>query len=126
MSKTSVFIILAGSSMMRWCSCSGSCSCRVHYYSLSPWRWLRWLRSWRRVAQDDKSGDDLAVMLVLQPDDAGLLDGRMGEEDVFDLERGDVFAAADDEVFDAAGDLEVAVEGEEGFVACLREGEREG
>lgn len=43
----------------------------------------------------------------------------MRKETVLDLERVDVFAAADDEVFDAACDLDVAVGVEEGFVACL-------
>ena len=33
----------------------------------------------------------------------------MSQEAVFDFERVDVLAAADDEVFDAAGDFEVAL-----------------
>lgn len=43
----------------------------------------------------------------------------MLEQAVFDLEGVDVFAAADDEVFDAAGDGYVAVWGEGAFVAGL-------
>ena len=43
----------------------------------------------------------------------------MGQKTVFDLEGVDVFAAADDQVFDAAGYGYVAVGGEGGFVACL-------
>lgn len=41
----------------------------------------------------------------------------MGDETLFDFEGGDVFAAADDHVFDAAGDDEEAVWIEEALVA---------
>jgi len=43
----------------------------------------------------------------------------MRKEAVLDFQGVDVFAAADDEVFDAACDLDVAVCVEEAFVACL-------
>lgn len=43
----------------------------------------------------------------------------MGQKTVFDFERVDVFAAADDQVFDAAGYGYVAIWGEGGFVSCL-------
>lgn len=43
----------------------------------------------------------------------------MGEEAVFDFEGVDILATADDQVFDPAGDADVAVRVEGAFVACL-------
>jgi hypothetical protein len=41
-------------------------------------------------------------------------------ESVLDLERVDVFAAANDDIFEAAGDCAVAVGVDEGFVAGVQ------
>lgn len=65
----------------------------------------------------DKSADLLAVFGVGDAYDGGLRDGRVGDEALFDFEGGDVFAAADDHVFDAAGDDEEAVRVEVALVA---------
>ena len=43
----------------------------------------------------------------------------MCEKAVFDFEGVDVFASADDEIFDPAGDFQIAVCVYEGFVAGL-------
>lgn len=66
-----------------------------------------------------ESRHNLPVPLVRKADDADVFDCRVGEQAIFDFERVDVFAAADDEVFDAAGDFEVALGIHEGFVARL-------
>lgn len=69
--------------------------------------------------------DDLSIALIRKPDDADFSDAGVAEDAVFDFEGVDVFAAADDEVFDAAGDLDVAVGGHAGFVAGLGDMVRE-
>ena len=71
------------------------------------------------LTRNHKSRHDLSVSLIGDTDDRNIPDGRMGQETILDLERVDVFAAADDQVFDAAGYGYVAVGGEGGFVACL-------
>ena len=71
------------------------------------------------LTRNHKSRHDLSVSLIGDTDDRNIPDGRMGQETILDLERVDVFAAADDQVFDAAGYGYIAVWGEGGFVACL-------
>ena len=71
------------------------------------------------LTRNHKSRHDLPVSLIRDTDDRNVPDSRMGQKTVFDLEGVDVFATADDEVFDAAGYGNVAVCGEGGFVACL-------
>lgn len=68
---------------------------------------------------DDEGGDDLAVFLVGDADDGHVGHAGVGQETVFDLERVDVLAAADDQVFDAACDRDVAVRADVCFVAGL-------
>lgn len=71
------------------------------------------------LTRNHKSRHDLSVSLIGDTHDRNVPDSRMGQKTVFDLERVDVFAAADDQVFNAAGYGYVAVWGEGGFVACL-------
>jgi hypothetical protein len=63
--------------------------------------------------------DYLSVFFIGDANDGYLLDSVVREETVFDLEGVDVFAAADDEVFDAAGDGYIAFRVHGGFVAGL-------
>jgi hypothetical protein len=72
-----------------------------------------------------KGRDDLSIALIRQADDADFSDAGVAEDAVFDFEGVDVLPAADDEVFDAAGDLEVAVGGHASFVAGLGDTVRE-
>ena len=60
------------------------------------------------VGHDDR-GDDLAVLVVRQPDHRHLGDVRMADEDRFDLGRVDVRAAGDHEVLAPVDHVEVAV-----------------
>ena len=53
--------------------------------------------------------DFFAPLDVGHADDGGVFDRWVLLEDALDLARGDVLAAADDEVLGAAGDVEVAV-----------------
>lgn len=71
------------------------------------------------LTRNHKSRHDLSISLIGNTHDRNVPDSRMGQKTVFDLEGVDVFAAADDQVFDAAGYGYVAVGGEGGFVACL-------
>ena len=64
------------------------------------------------AVEDDEGDGDFAVFFVGGADDLDVLDFGEGEEEVLDFLWGDVFAAADDDVLDAAGDAVVA-----GFVA---------
>lgn len=65
----------------------------------------------------DKGTDLLAVFSVWNAYDGCLRNGWMGDEALFDFKGGDVLAAADDHVFDAAGDDEEAVRVEIALVA---------
>lgn len=69
--------------------------------------------------RDHKRCHNLAVSFVRKAYHADFCDLGVAEEAVLDFERVDVFAAADDDVFDAAGDLQVAVGVHLGFVAGL-------
>lgn len=68
---------------------------------------------------DHERGDDLAVAVVGDADHADVGDGRARQEAVLDFQRVDVLAAADDQIFDAAGDPDVAVRVHLCFVAGL-------
>src|SRR5262245_6300874 len=57
----------------------------------------------------DEGGNDLAPALVRNPDHGHLGDCGMQRQAAFDLDRRDVFTAADDHVVDAAGDEEIAI-----------------
>src|SRR4051812_19479857 len=61
------------------------------------------------LPQPEPDHELLAVLLVGDTDDLGIDDVGMGVEELLDLARVDVLAAADDHVLDAAGDLHVAV-----------------
>src|SRR6478735_1420484 len=61
------------------------------------------------VLHADPRAQLLAVLLVRDADDLGVEDVGVGVEELLDLARVDVLAAADDHVLDAAGDLDVAV-----------------
>ena len=61
------------------------------------------------LLEDDARHDLLAVLLVRHADDLHVLDLRVRVEEVLDLLRVDILAAADDHILDAAGDLVVAV-----------------
>ena len=71
----------------------------------------------------DEGGDHLTPLRVGQAEDRHLGDGRVIEEDILDLARVDVLAAADDHVLDPALDAQVApaVEGRQvpGVVPAL-------
>ena len=71
------------------------------------------------LVSDNERRDGLAVALVGEADYADVCDAGVAEEAVFDFERVDVLAAADDEVFDAAGDFDVAGGVHGAFVAGL-------
>ncbi len=51
------------------------------------------------ISQDDKGMGCFAPFLVPHADDGDLLHRRVTQQTAFDLYRGDVFAAADDDVF---------------------------
>lgn len=63
----------------------------------------------RTTSANNKRSDDFTIPFIRKPDNADVGDPRVGEEAVFDFERVDVFAATDDEIFDPAGDSQVAV-----------------
>jgi len=71
------------------------------------------------MVRDDKGRDHFSVSFVWQAHHADFRNGRVAEEAVLDLERVDVFAALDDDVLDASGNLEIAVCVHFGFVARL-------
>src|SRR3954454_9448286 len=71
----------------------------------------------RAVLEDDRRRDLLAHLLVRHADDRGLRDRGVLVEDLLDLARVDVVAAADDHVLLAVDDEEVAVLVDLGHVA---------
>ena len=60
------------------------------------------------LGDDDERGDHLAPLVVGDADDGDLGDGRVAEDGVLHLDRGDVLAAGDDHVLLAVGDGQVA------------------
>ena len=69
---------------------------------------------------DDEGDRPLAEVLVGAADDADVLDERAAAQDVLDLERVDVAAAADDRVLHAPRDVQEAVLVEAAEVAEVR------
>ena len=63
----------------------------------------------RARAQADPGHQLLAVALVGHADDGDVLDVGVAVEELLDLARVDVLAAPDDQVLDAADDVDVAV-----------------
>src|SRR5207245_1034830 len=59
--------------------------------------------------EDHEGMRRLPPLLVRDADDGHLLYGGMAEQDALDLDRGDVLAAADDDVLDPVSNLDVAV-----------------
>ena len=57
----------------------------------------------------DVSMDDLSPVLIRLADDDRLVDGRMLGDDVLDLQRMEVLAAANDHVVGASGEVEIAL-----------------
>src|SRR5690348_1956876 len=66
---------------------------------------------------DHERLDRLAPLLVGDADDGDLGDVGMGEDDVLDLDRGDVLAAGDDHVLFAVLDGQIAIGSDEAAVA---------
>src|SRR5437870_4334031 len=62
-----------------------------------------------RVTETHPGAQLLAVLLVRHADDLYVRDGGMGVEELLELARIDVLAAADHEVFDAADDVDVSI-----------------
>ena len=58
------------------------------------------------LTRNDAGADPFAEPLVRRCDDGKLADPGVAEQPVLDLRRGDVLAAADDELLAAPGDLE--------------------
>lgn len=71
------------------------------------------------IPQHEEDGDDLAVHVVGDAACRGVGDGVVREQPVLDVEGVDVLAAADDDVFEAAGYGDVAGGVHFGFVAGL-------
>src|SRR5699024_7861619 len=69
------------------------------------------VRLGRRAAlgEDDERLDRLAPLLAGHADDGDLGDVRVGEDDVLDLDGGDVLPAGDDDVLPPVADRDVAV-----------------
>src|SRR5881398_2927225 len=63
----------------------------------------------RALSQNDKGVRRFAPAFVRQANDRHFLHGRVPQENAFDLNGGDVFAAADDDVFQAVADLDIAI-----------------
>ena len=61
------------------------------------------------VRRDDERRRLFAVLLRRAADDRNVLDAGHGTEEILDLLRRDVFAAADDEILETSGDIVVAV-----------------
>lgn len=74
------------------------------------------------LVQNHKHSDNLAVPVIRDATSRGVQDGVVAEEAVFNIEGVDVFAAADDEVFEAPGDFDVALVVHFCFVAGLWRG----
>lgn len=64
--------------------------------------------------------DAFAGARVGDPDDGDVGDGGMGRERILDLEGGDVLRVADDRVFGATGDADVAVRIDQAEIACAQ------
>src|SRR5699024_4948037 len=61
------------------------------------------------LLEDHPRHELFAVLLIGHADDLDVADGRVVVEELLDLARVDVLAAADDHVLDAPGDVDVAV-----------------
>ena len=72
------------------------------------------------VLEHDPGGDGLAVLGIGKPRDGHFGDGGMVMQELFDLGRIDVLAAADDQLLASADDAEVAVVAAPGQVAGVQ------
>src|SRR4029078_1674969 len=70
-----------------------------------------------RVGSDDERHGDLVAHLVRRADDRGFEDGRMGREDLLDLDPRDVLTGDLEDVGAATVEVEATVRGPVGLVA---------
>ena len=63
----------------------------------------------RALLENNEGVRRFAPALMRQADDRHFLHGGMTQQHAFDLDRGDVFAAADDDVFQAIANLDIAI-----------------
>src|SRR5436190_11667575 len=63
----------------------------------------------RPLLENDECVRRFAPAFMREPDDRNLLHGRVAQKHSLDFDRGDVFPAADDDVFQSVANLDIAI-----------------
>src|SRR6266567_7689089 len=71
----------------------------------------------RALPENNEGVRRLAPALMRQANDRHLLHCGVSQEHTFDFDRGDVFSAADDDVFQAVAYLHIAIRMDDGGIA---------
>ena len=67
------------------------------------------LRRLRAIAQNDECMRRLTPFLVRHTDHGDFLDGRVMQQTAFHLDRGNILAAADDDILEAIPNLKITI-----------------
>src|SRR5207249_5612810 len=72
------------------------------------------------LSENDKGVRRLTPAFMREPDDRNLLHGRVSQKHAFNFNRGNVFTAADDDVFQTVANFDVTIRMHDRSVAGMK------